>query len=684
MKKLYGVAICLCACLSVFAQNVPVKIPIDTLRWYQQNYTKGGLSQLFDGDLNTVASTGWSKILFNYDAYYPLLPGEEMTIDSIRFYDREGIFVNTPLTLSIITDKWERKPIATFTGLDYKVWVGPYPLRPKVFKLDTPATNIRFLVLNINNNDFPAEIELYGSYQPGTALSPAVKTYLPLKNMFGINGFEWNILDGTRSRFIDTAKMNAMKNFRGFRHYMDWEKLEETEGKFTFNPVARGGWNYDTMYQRCLEEGIEVLADLKTLPPWMIATYPDSLQAWDNNPVRYGKSFSEPSSYVEMGRVAFQFAARYGSNRNVDTSLVSVNSTPKWTGDYVNVKKIGLGLIKYIECDNERDKWWKGRKGYLTGREYAANLSAFYDGHKNTMGPGVGVKNADPNMQVVMSGTATTVTDYLRGMIDWCREFRGYKADGSINLCWDVINFHLYSTDNSSSQGGSSTRGSAPELANGAAVARKFVQVAHDYCNDMPVWITEVGYDINSGSVLRAIPIGNKTALQTQADWILRTALMYSREGLKKAFFYKVYDDDTTSSYNFASSGLINADRTRKPAADFIFQANKLFGEYTYRETINSSPIVDRYSSYGGNMYALVVPDETGKTIPYTLHVGNTDSVVIYTPTAGSNDMSEQVVATPNGQLQITVTETPVFVVPKTQLAIVSNSVQKRTRRSRR
>ena len=50
------------------------------------------------------------------------------------------------------------------------------------------------------------------------------------------------------------------------------------------------------------------------------------------------------------------------------------------------------------------------------------------------MGKGVGVKNADPNMMVVMAGLSTANPDYVKGMIDWCKEFGGDKADGSVNL----------------------------------------------------------------------------------------------------------------------------------------------------------------------------------------------------------------------------------------------------------
>jgi endoglucanase len=318
--------------------------------------------------------------------------------------------------------------------------------------------------------------------------------------------------------------------------------------------------------------------------------------------------------------------------------------------------------VKYIECDNERDKWWKGRKAYQTGREYAANLSAFYDGHKNTMGAGVGVKNADPSMQVVMGGLAAATPDYVRGMIDWCKQYRGYKADGSVNLCWDVINYHLYSNDASTSQGGNSTRGAAPEVSNTAQVAQSFVQMAHQYANDMPVWVTETGYDTNQGSPLKAIAIGNKSVLQTEADWTLRTALLYARWGVERTFFYMLADDNAASPVQFNSSGLLNADRSAKPAADFLRQANALLGNYTYTGTLNSDPLVDRYEASGKTIYALVVPDEKNRTATYTLDLGSATTATIYQPTAGQADMKATPVNTPNGKLTITVTETPQFV----------------------
>ncbi|RYZ46209.1 MAG: T9SS type A sorting domain-containing protein, partial [Sphingobacteriales bacterium] len=547
------------------------------------------------------------------------------------------------------------------------VWVGPNPLTPlnavNRFALTIPATNVKYIVVN-TSGAYPTEMEIYGYYVPPAPIADAPQKEIKLKQMMGVNAFEWDFENPNSPLVIDTARLRAAKSFTGIRHYIDWEKLELTEGNYTFNPCHSGGWNYDTLYATCKAQGIEVLADIKTIPAWMMNTYPSADRDLENVPVKYGMDFANPTSYLGQAKVAFQFAARYGSNNNVSSTLLSVNPATRWNNDPMNVVKKGLGYIKYMECDNERDKWWKGRKAYQTAREYAANMSAFYDGHKGTMGPGAGVKNADPNMIVVMGGVAATSTDYLKGMVDWCKEFRGYNADGSVNLCWDVINYHIYANDGQNSQSGNSTRGAAPEVALADTIAKSFLDAAHIYCKDMPVWITETGYDVNQSSPLKAIAIGNKTVLQTQADWILRTALLYARAGIDRVFFYQMYDDNIASSTKFASSGLINANRTRKPAADYIYQATRLMGDYTFKQTLSVAPFVDRYELNGKSAYVLVKGSENGSTVSYTLNLGAIASAKVYTPAIGQDSMNVQIVQLVNGNLTLTVGETPTFVIP--------------------
>jgi endoglucanase len=649
-------------------QPVPaalVKIPIDPARWYQLNTPSPSLEALFDGVTDVNVELGWGKMFSNYDAYYAVEEGEEITLESVKFYDWQGQLGDYPMTLSVITNDWQRVPVATFNGSRYDTWVGPYPDRETTgeerFRLDSTYHNIRFLVLNLWSM-CPTEIEFYGQYKAPAPPAPAVTPAVRLSDTFGINGFEWDFLKVQNGMEINEAGLQAARAFRGVRHYMDWEKLESNEGSYTFSPVHSGGWNYDLLYQRLKSEGMEVLACLKTIPGWMQNTYPETMRDLENVPARYGKDLSDPNSYIEQAKVGFQYIARYGSNTQVDTSLLRVNENPRWTDDPVNTVKVGLGLIKYIECDNERDKWWKGRKAYQTAYEYAANLSAFYDGHKNTMGPGVGVKNADPSVQVVMAGLASPGTDYVRGMIDWCKQNRGFRPDGSVNLCWDVINYHYYANDSDASQAGNSSRGVAPELSGAAQVADQFVQLAHRYVANMPVWITEAGYDLNQDSPMNAIPIGNKTAEQTQADWTLRSSLLYARSGIQKVFHYQMYDDNPHAPVQFGSMGMLNGDLSRRAAADYLFQVNKVVGAYTYDQTISQDPLVDRYVHDGKEAYVLVVPDETGRTATYSLTVGS-DSVRIYTPRKGGESMGYSTVAPTGGKVQVQVSETPVFVL---------------------
>jgi hypothetical protein len=661
-----GLFICAISFLPFFstAQNFTNgKIPIDTTRWYQTNNSQTTMGPFFDGILQQRVYFGYGLVLSNWDLIYPVLPGEIIQLEQIKMYDWEGVFKEQPATIYIIDDKWQKIPIGSFYGPRYDIWTGPYPDTPDQYTLNKPITNIKYIVINTYGN-MPSEIEFYGNYQPPTISTSSINTNALLKNMSGVNGFEWDFLNGDGFT-VNQHSVKTATAFKGFRHYLDWEKLESAEGSYTFNPSYSGSWNLDTLYSICKQNNMEVLACIKNMPNWMQDTYPVSRQNSENVPVKFGKDFNLPNSYLEYGKLAFQFAARYGSNKNVNTALLSVNTTPRWTNDLINTIKTGLNLVKYIECNNETDKWWKGSDAYQSGRQYAANLSAFYDGHLGSMGAGIGAKNADPNIKIVMAGTATATTDYLRGMIDWCAEKRGYLPDGSINYCWDVINYHFYSNDAKSSQSGYASFGVAPELADYENTAKRFVKASSLFGKNMPVWVTETGYDINSNQSAQYAPtIGVKSILETQADWILRTALLSARSGIAKVFYYEMYDDNPYGG-QFGSSGLVNTtDSSRRPAAKFLYQMNQNFGDYVYQETINHNPEVDRYLYNKQSMFVVWNPTQTGATTSYNLDYGKMDSATIYAPNALADTMKISLIRNTKSTLSLTVTETPIFVIP--------------------
>jgi hypothetical protein len=493
----------------------------------------------------------------------------------------------------------------------------------------------------------------------GNKIQPASYP-VPLKNMFGVNSYEWNFEENPAAmneRTLYEPNMALIKSFSAIRHYMNWNKLENTEGNYTYNPTNNGNWNYDLMYTRCKQDSILVLACLKNLPVWMMDTYPADQRDDENVPVNYGADLTNPASYAVQARTAFQFAARYGYNKGINPMLVKVDTHP----GKPNQVKTGMGLIKYIECGNENDRWWKGDKATQTPEQYAANLSAFYDGHKGTLGNNAGVKTADPNMQVVMTGLATADVEYVKGMVAWCKMNRGVKPDGKIDLCFDIINYHLYANDGSVFTHKKATTGIAPELSESGGVADGFVKYANSLPNKPEVWVTEVGYDINPGSYQRAPAIGNKTELETQADWILRSSLLYIRHGVKRLFFYQLFDAFPNKEEQYATSGLAE-NKKRRPAADYILQATKLMGNYNYVGIISHNPLIDKYQSEGKIIYALTIPDQTGRTGTYTLDLGKVRSATLFNPKPGADTMAKAELKIIGGKVTIRISETPSFI----------------------
>ncbi|MBB2148402.1 hypothetical protein [Pedobacter gandavensis] len=490
-------------------------------------------------------------------------------------------------------------------------------------------------------------------------IKPLRSKQVKMKDMFGINGFEWDFYDAHNN--FDSAKFNIIRNFSGFRHFLDWERVEPQKEVFRFNHKPEGGWSYDEIYEKCMRDSITVLVDLQVTPNWLINTYPEGQRQRDLSPLPYGAKKDLPKSYIDIAKAGFQLAARYGRNKNIDKKLILV---PKESASPV----IGLGYVKYLESSNEPDKWWRGKDAEQSPEEYAAQLSAFYDGHKGSLGAGVGVKTADPTMMVVMGGIAKPNVEYVKRMVEWCKKNRGMKKDGKVDLCFDVINYHMYSNDYTGwfAKFRTKNRGVAPETNDMTEIANSFVNYAAELGN-MPVWSTETGYDLGNKSSQRAIAIGSKSKEITQADWLLRLGLLYARQGLDRVFYYQLYDNNEPGADDggtFGFSGLVDRSK-RRPAADYIRQVTKLMGDYYYLNTINKDPIVDVYQLGKKRMFVLAVPDEVDRKEKYSLDLQQAKKALIYTLQPGKDAMSVKEVAIPNGILELEVSETPIFVEAK-------------------
>ena len=138
---------------------------------------------------------------------------------------------------------------------------------------------------------------------------------------------------------------------------------------------------------------------------------------------------------------------------------------------------------------------------------------------------------------------------------------------------------------------------------------------------------------------------------------------MYNRLGIEKSFFYKLYDFNLNDPIRFSSSGLIDSLGNRRPIADYFLQTKNLIGEYIYKETISQDPLVDRYDLNGKSAYVLMIPDEVGRTANYTLNLENISKIKIYHPKSGSDQMDSLIVKCPSEKFEVTVSETPTFIL---------------------
>lgn len=570
------------------------------------------VNALFDGDVKTSISSGYGALM-SEDDYWLLTKG--LVVDSIRLYSNTGNKSNAPF---IITAWYNGKetPLAAFNaGMNGYITYREAP-GTKADKIHIATTAVQTI--------WPTEMVIYSKSKP-----VRIK-YYPLPKRFlddeiGINSFPWSWAKGDNSLQLIPGIFNTFDGYTSARVYIDFDWFEATQGIDTFNPMHSGGWPLDVIQDSLKAHGITTLLDFKCQPAWMAKTWsPINDQ---NKPMMYGADPLQPVSYKAQARTAFQIAARYGQTQ-VSAGLLTIDASPRWAGDFINIKRTGLGSLHYIENNNENDRWWQGMTAYQTAWQEAANQSAFYDGDLGKLGPGYGVKTADPLMQVSVPGICNVYPDVIMGMYDWCNMYRGGK------LCWDIINYHLYA-------GTVQPEGTIDvQLAPVIQVARQFNQ---------PLWVTETGYDDVKGSpTAPAGGIGSKTIAQVKADWILRTVLLNARIGVSRTFIYQDYDLAPGNAGQFATSGVIG-----KISGAYLQQVSKLMKGYYYlRSRDDNGLYVDVYTSNGTNrIFVLWSPTSTGKTVNYSFKNGT-----LYTP--GATAMGTQAI---NNKM-VAVSETPVFL----------------------
>lgn len=509
-------------------------------------------------------------------------------VDSLVFYDGAGkdsvsVFIGNP-------KNWQLG-LQTSTNL-YNQW--------RSFKLSQQG---EFILLKINSSQAQiGEMRFYGQLLQNRKakykLKASPQARRTFSEIFGINAFNDDPLE------IVKPVASSIREY----HNWDWDEgngaidYQATAKAFAWNPSYVSNWNFDAYYAKAKQLG------LKVYPCLQGSAFPyRGNEDFNVKPLKEPYKAKDPRRYTDHSQYVFQMAARYGS-RELDANRLLLKAD--------NKSLSGLNLIAGIEVWNEPDKWWKGREGYFHPFEFAALLSADYDGHEGMLGKNAGIKNADPNLPLIMGGLAETNLDYLLGMKYWSQYNR------RANFPAEVLNFHHYS-NNAGGQNGNASRAASPERDSLRKRIERLVDFRDRHFPDKELWLSEFGYDSNPNSPQGVKPLGAYSAEEMQAIWLVRTYLAISASGLDRAHLYMLRDVNAANPNKYNSSGLRREKWSKhapKPAYQAIASILDLLGDYYFIKQVqqqDESVYIYEFQSRldGARIWALWLGTESAKQL---------------------------------------------------------------------
>lgn len=408
----------------------------------------------------------------------------------------------------------------------------------------------------------------------------------------------------------------AVGNVREYRAW-GWNGVTDLSTPISWDPVPGLGnkhhpsdGNSDAYYKKMLEMGIECIP--------CVHRHVDEKNQRECIP-SFGGDPSDPASYKIMADYSFQFVARYGHTKVSDHLLRTTEAPPK---------KTGMGLIRYYENWNEGNRWWDNPAGHFTPYQFAAYCSASYDGHMGEMGPGFGVKAADPTIKFSFGGLAELSLSYIQAMKLWSDHYR----NGSFPA--DVINVHHYCNTRGKQHSKEDAYGISPEADHMKEKLEKLVHWRNEHLPHVELWLTEFGWDTDE-TTYQSAAFGHKLYPgkimmdEIQGQWLVRAFLIGSAAGFERLQMFLANDLRNYPHGVYGSCGFITIDDEFKPSWYYVKTLKTaLTGMLFYDEypSGNETVWIYRYChpETGKGAYVLWCPTSDGTTADkYKLRLSN-------------------------------------------------------------
>lgn len=439
------------------------------------------------------------------------------------------------------------------------------------------------------------------------------------------------------------------KCVKWIREYHSWAHYEAANDFYKWDDVTQNPhtytWPHHTKFmESCRELGLAVLIDALNKPQWA-----------GSSPVPNTSGDGESANdYLEKLEFLGQLVARYGS-KTLDDNVLK-------TADKIS----GLNYIQYYEDENEPDYWWK--TPVWPAENYAQYCNAAHDGtgvQATPEFPLLGIKSVDPEAKHVLAGMAGPDTTYFYELLA--------ASDGRIPF--DVLNVHMYCTDQSNAY--------SPEHENYGYEKgfEDFFKWKDRALPEMPVWITEFGWDTYKA------PDGQHSytyaSFEQQANYLMRSYFIFLKMEFEKAFMFMAADVNSENTLQYSSSGLIrdkNSGFAKKPSYYYLATMQNVLGELMYNRTVaygeefGNNEVYCLEFEHPGNedkVYALWVREtgsdnDNGANTVYQLNLEAVPSSAFSILPKDLDADGDTASVELNGTVvDLNLTETPLFVVAK-------------------